>query len=203
MSDSYQMSQSIDPPMSSYYSNESSSSGLLSNIYFRIFIAIIILSFFGFNMFDYLGNVIDTITHLLKQFTDKFNGTFGKYITNTAKQTISTSADGTKKTVDLTANTIDKGIDKLDNALNISSANRELNDAIDIKRYIDNNNNNIPLPDESHNITQKNKAGKKGFCYIGTDRGYRSCVEINKGDTCMSGDVYESKKKCINPDLRY
>ena len=40
------------------------------------------------------------------------------------------------------------------------------------------------------------------FCYIGEDRGYRSCIELNSGDTCMSGDIFPSMDICINPNLR-
>jgi len=44
---------------------------------------------------------------------------------------------------------------------------------------------------------------KKGnYCYIGTDRTYRSCVEMNAGDTCVSGKVFPTKDICVNPELR-
>ena len=44
---------------------------------------------------------------------------------------------------------------------------------------------------------------KKGnYCYIGTDRTYRSCVEMNAGDTCVSGEVFPTKDICVNPELR-
>ena len=43
---------------------------------------------------------------------------------------------------------------------------------------------------------------KPGYCYIGTDRTYRSCVEMNAGDTCVSGKVFPTKDICVNPELR-
>lgn len=43
----------------------------------------------------------------------------------------------------------------------------------------------------------------KGWCYIGEDSGFRSCVEVGNGQECMSGDVFPSKDKCINPNLRF
>ena len=45
-------------------------------------------------------------------------------------------------------------------------------------------------------------SGKKGWCLIGADKGFRSCVEIGVNDTCMSGDIYPRKDVCINPSLR-
>ena len=43
---------------------------------------------------------------------------------------------------------------------------------------------------------------QSGFCYIGEDRGFRSCISVGEGDTCMSGDIFPSHALCINPKLR-
>ena len=43
---------------------------------------------------------------------------------------------------------------------------------------------------------------KDKHCYIGTDRGFRSCIEIGHADKCMSGDIFPTHDKCINPSLR-
>ena len=43
---------------------------------------------------------------------------------------------------------------------------------------------------------------KSGWCYIGEDRGFRSCISVGEGDTCMSGDIFPSQELCINPNLR-
>ena len=48
-------------------------------------------------------------------------------------------------------------------------------------------------------IQSKNK---KGWCYIGTDNGIRSCSYIGVNDTCMSGNIYPNQEMCINPNLR-
>jgi hypothetical protein len=45
-------------------------------------------------------------------------------------------------------------------------------------------------------------AGKSGWCFIGEDRGFRSCALVNEGDKCMSGDIFPSQELCINPNLR-
>jgi hypothetical protein len=42
---------------------------------------------------------------------------------------------------------------------------------------------------------------KAGWCYVGNDRGYRSCMEIGKDDTCLSGDIFANEKKCVNINL--
>jgi hypothetical protein len=43
---------------------------------------------------------------------------------------------------------------------------------------------------------------QSGFCYIGEDRGFRSCISVGSGDTCMSGDIFPTQAVCINPKLR-
>lgn len=59
-----------------------------------------------------------------------------------------------------------------------------------------------PLPDDSTSKTQKHQSGKAGYCYIGEDRGFRSCIKVEAGDTCMSGHVYSRQDICMNPSLR-
>ena len=44
--------------------------------------------------------------------------------------------------------------------------------------------------------------GKGGWCYIGEDRGFRSCAQVSASDQCMSGDIFPSKDLCVNPSLR-
>ena len=59
-----------------------------------------------------------------------------------------------------------------------------------------------PSPDDSTSKTQKHRSGKAGYCYIGEDRGFRSCIKVEAGDKCMSGDVFSRPEICMNPSLR-
>jgi hypothetical protein len=59
-----------------------------------------------------------------------------------------------------------------------------------------------PRPDDTTSVTQKQQPGKAGYCYIGEDRGFRSCVKIEAGDKCMSGQVFKRHGICVNPTLR-
>jgi hypothetical protein len=60
----------------------------------------------------------------------------------------------------------------------------------------------VPSPDDSTSSIQMNSASKAGFCYIGEDRGFRSCINVGEGDVCMSGDIFPTEAICINPNLR-
>ena len=42
----------------------------------------------------------------------------------------------------------------------------------------------------------------KGYCYVGTDKGYRSCIYVGNNDKCMSEEIYPSRDICVNPKLR-
>lgn len=44
--------------------------------------------------------------------------------------------------------------------------------------------------------------GKSGYCYIGTDDGFRSCIKVGANDICMSEDIFPTMDICINPNLR-
>jgi len=59
-----------------------------------------------------------------------------------------------------------------------------------------------PRADDSTSTTQKHQSGKAGYCYIGEDRGFRSCAKVEAGDKCMSGEVYSRQEMCIDPTLR-
>ena len=60
----------------------------------------------------------------------------------------------------------------------------------------------VSSADDSTSRTQKHQSGKAGYCYIGEDRGFRSCIKVDEGDKCMSGDIFPSEEICLNPTLR-
>ena len=60
----------------------------------------------------------------------------------------------------------------------------------------------IPVSNDTDDPIQSNSKTKSGSCYIGTDKGFRNCVSIGEGETCMSGDIFPTLEMCINPKLR-
>jgi hypothetical protein len=57
--------------------------------------------------------------------------------------------------------------------------------------------------EKPHKVEDLPPTKKTGWCYIGTDRGIRSCVDVGYNETCISQDIYPTREKCINPNLRY
>ena len=62
--------------------------------------------------------------------------------------------------------------------------------------------NLIPVSNDTNDPIQSQSKTKSGSCYIGTDKGFRNCVNIGEGDKCMSGDIFPTLEMCINPKLR-
>ena len=61
--------------------------------------------------------------------------------------------------------------------------------------------NQNPVADDATSSTQIPRS-KSGYCYIGEDRGFRSCIEVSQDMKCMSGDIFPTRAVCVNPRLR-
>ena len=177
-------------------SDSSSSSWLPSNNNLILFFLIVlVLLFLGFNLFGYLGEGADYLKDLLAPIL-KF---FGYSVGETSKKTISESQKGTKFATDIIGDSIKDAVDVSEKALGIAnkpSLKQDVN--VNKKKTPD-----VAAPDNSDSMLQTSKAKKKaGYCYIGEDRGFRSCVKVNKDDVCMSGEIFPSMQVCVNPSLR-
>jgi len=61
--------------------------------------------------------------------------------------------------------------------------------------------NQTPVADDATSSTQIPRS-KSGYCYIGEDRGFRSCIDVSKDMKCISGDIFPTMDVCVNPRLR-
>lgn len=58
--------------------------------------------------------------------------------------------------------------------------------------------------DNTNNNLQNNKKSKGGqFCYLGSDRGFRSCAKLQDNQECESQKLFPTMEMCVNPQLRY
>ena len=118
------------------------------------------------------------------------------------KRTVDTSATGTKGAVDVAAGSVDKAVDLVTGSGDGGHGNSS---EVDEKgRDADGTTgaHTIPSPDTAGSRTQSNQPQKSGYCYIGEDRGFRSCIKVNTTTKCMSGQVYATRAQCIDPELR-
>jgi len=179
-------------------STSSSSSSSSSTSIWKYIVIVLILALFGFNLFKYAGDFSKFIGQIINNIIDVFKpllAWFGYGVSETAKKTIDLTATGTTKAVNVTANTLTGGISLLQQGLTKTNNN---NNSSAIRP-----SQNTPMPDDAGSTTQASKANRKaGFCYIGEDRGFRSCISVGEGDTCMSGNIFPTQELCINPNLR-
>ena len=166
---------------------------------------VLILAFLGFNIFAALGKATDTT----KGFLGPFISTLGFGVGETVKQTVDVTADGAKLGVDVAAGTIDDAVTLLEKSVGVKGVqfNRVDDPSQSTQTALDNavskQKVSMPEPDDSSSATQRDAgAHKAGFCYIGEDRGFRSCLQVGQGDMCMSGDIFPSMDICVNPNLR-
>jgi len=189
-----------------------SSDGFFSSITWQTWLIIIlILALLGFNIFIYLAKG----TGAVAEFIDKYFGPilkfFGISVLETTRQTVTTSATGTKAGVDAVANTTTGAIDTVLTGQQASSSQKgsmqmsSMNQPSQSQDKLDSTLNDAtkssePQPDVSVSTVQS--SGKAGWCFIGEDQGTRACAEVGVNDRCMSGDIFPNQSICMNPNLR-
>jgi len=152
----------------------------------KIILIGLMLSLLGYNLYLYLV-----------EGTDILSKYFGISIWPYKKKDVrDTSAPETSN--------IGNVIHKTEDAITNSGERIKERKKNDIQKALENNmeEENQVNPEKS-NDKLLSKVKKGGFCYIGTDRGYRSCVRVDEGDICKSNKIFPTQEKCINPNLRY
>jgi len=196
-----------------------SDSSSTTSLLVRGALIVLLLALIGFNVFTYL----DDIT---AWFSETFGAPFrsvaqflGYAAIDTAHTTVDVTAQGTKSAVDIAAGAATSGIDVLQQTIDQkgdgqdqdqdqvqsqgqkgqSQAQAQSSNA-GLQRALSHAKKQPPQPDDATSRTQR--TGKSGYCYIGEDRGFRSCIKVGEEDTCMSGDIFPTHAICINPRLR-
>jgi len=171
-------------PISSTSSTNNSGSHM-----WKYIIIFLILALLGFNLLTYvgqftkmLGNILDYILNIFRPILAYFGYGIGEVA---------------KTTVNVTAGAVTGGIDVLEKGLKKPASGKPKKD---VKKNLKPQKH--PLPAESDSLPQGKGTKKAGFCYIGEDRGFRSCISVGEGDDCMSQDIYPTMSQCINPNLR-
>ena len=171
-----------------------------------------------FNVFD-LGRVTEWLGSVLK---------FIGYSTGeTIKTTADVGAAGVAGSTSVAAGAVTGGIDMLEKGLNLTPEEKaraqtqnqaqvtalyppplnpedvqKTEESTILSTGLANLKKIVPLPDDATSVTQSGGRSKSGYCYIGEDRGFRSCIKVGENDQCMSGDIFPTMDICINPNLR-
>ena len=214
------MDNNESPNISESSSNDGFFSTNGNTSYTRIGLIVVILLFLGVNIFSYLGDFLQIIKDAFAPLLKSILESFGYVVTETTKDVTQVAAAGAKLGIDVAAGTIESGVNVIQGQLDLdqgpgqglrqglnpsqknnlskqASMSASLSSALADAEY-----NTEPLPDDATSSTQRNGSGKSGYCYIGEDRGFRSCIAIKEGDVCMSGEIFPTNAICVNPSLR-
>lgn len=152
----------------------------------RYILILVLILFLITSLIPWIKNKYDT--NVVPTTTSKNENTFSA--------TVSTSFDNA---VNLMENSIGKANVKFNR---IDDPNTTTQKAIQTALQSQPQKQTTPSADEAGSSTQQLQSRKSGYCYIGEDRGFRSCTQVGEGDTCMSGNIFPTNAICINPNLR-
>jgi hypothetical protein len=216
------------PPLTNYstpasYTTPATNSSLFLGMSWTTWLIIfLILAIFGFNIFVYLAKGTQSFADYFGPNMKYFTGLIGNTAADVTKNVTNTAATGTKAGVDLVAGTVTSGVDivqQTTGAVTGATATSSLISSQKTNAPVspDNSGNNdlsaavnsgyhdptsFSADDSSSAIQSSKSSNKSGWCYIGEDRGFRSCIQVGANDDCMSGDIFPSQDICVNPNLR-
>ena len=170
-----------------------------------------ILAFLGFNIFVYLAKGTQTVSDVFAPLIQKI---FGTTVAVTG-ETVDIAAEGAKAVVGGTANVVNTSLsavqDVTPNTAPSSIKTQPVQNTVPQKNQLENDSLNKALNTskqsqndyEAHEASSSaHSADKPGWCYVGEDRGYRTCSQVGVNDQCMSGDIFPTQELCMNPNLR-
>ena len=161
-----------------------------------VIIIILLLALLGFNIFYVFGRVTEETLRNAGPVMREIYRFMGYTVTNTANQTINTTAQGAKVGVDVTAGTVktsgttlqrvaDRSMDDYYRGRDDRNRDNDMQLINDMK-YNDQTNSNVI----GNNTT--NNGGTK-FCRI--DRGY--CTTVSDSNKCLSGNILTNMDACL------
>lgn len=161
------------------------------------------LAFIGINVFAYLHSGSQIIIDTVNPFLNKWLG----FTINLTSTIVDSTVQGGLAVASVTANVPESSIpyQQIDykTAMQYTSE-KKANDALSLalnESALD--NNSVFEDDDIEEAVYDNQEKlKSGWCYIGTDRGHRSCAKIGRDDVCASDHIYSTNEKCVNPRLR-
>ena len=192
-------------------------SSIFSSIWFWL-ILIIVLAFVGFNIFNYLAKGTDLLVEITLFFTYIF-ATISKFIVNIGATGIQSASDIGASAIDTSSEVVKENTDGKSNEPTENNEEPEQQDqqqqqGQQQQLYMQQQqpyptsypqSNEFPPSQtemEPMPASAMDADNKSGWCLVGQEQGFRSCIEVNDFDKCMSGSIFPSKDICTNPNLR-
>jgi hypothetical protein len=227
----YSAPASLRPVTTPTYGTTTPGTGFLGMSLTTWIIIFLVLAILGFNIFLYLAKGTQAFSEIFGPYIRYFAGLFGNTAADVTKTVTNTAATGTKAGVDVIAGTVTSAVNvtqqtagavtgaaasssivgsqktsanvQQENASQNNQLNAALNSATpQTQQKTQEPPSSFTADDASSSIQASKSSGKSGWCYIGEDRGFRSCIQVGANDACMSGDIFPSQDICVNPSLR-
>lgn len=201
-------------------SSVSESDSFLSSPIFIGITVIIALALTGFSVFSYLGTGADDLTSRALQLLRFIAGYLSSFMNKFTDNTVT----GTKGAVDVAGGTVKAGAAIPNDLVNGSTTTKGTVVSQQNKKKIDTTSvasadsaqpeqsppsndlqdklDGATVQSQGQNQNQDEpeaaatKSSGPGYCYIGDDRGARSCISVSESTKCMSGDVYPNLDVC-------
>jgi hypothetical protein len=168
----------------------------------NIVLLLVILSILGINILGYTERVIQYIIGLITPILKYF----GYSVISITDTTLKRSNIGTKFISDSVTDAATSVVDDIGELMgyNQTTQTQVPNNSIQIKYGNETDDDSTGVADDTTSDVQRGSMSKSkpGYCYIGTDRGVRTCVKVSQYDKCMSGEIYPRMDVCVNPSLR-
>ena len=195
--------QNIPPPTLSPPSSAPSSSTMFSgsNGVIIVLLVLLLLSFLGINLLILSGNALKTLAEIFGPVVYQVAGMIGYSTGNLVNTTAELTSDVAKLGVDIAEGTAHSVGDLLKNGSKggmDEDERKRLDQALAPSRCPP---PSAPAPDSAtHSIQTAISSKKSGWCLVGEENGKRGCVRVDEHDKCMSGQIFPSQEKCMNPN---
>ena len=190
----------------------------------KTILIILILLVFAFYILRYLANYTAYGQNIKSQLQETLSSIEigGKKIfsgleeSRKAKKEIINEASKNLKELEKAINTSAKTVNTNVNKYNLATK-KNLYETKEVAEKMKKQASNIPKNLKMHDMFKRKtkkqisadslsnpiqKRGKTGYCFVGNDRGYRSCMEMDEMDKCVSNQIFPTRELCINPTLR-
>jgi hypothetical protein len=157
---------------------------------------IVILMILGFNIFSGLAEMTEMTNEVLGKPIRNLIQYLGLNIGEAAKDVVDIGASGLKSGTDIIANTTTAGIDVVEKTITRESDSG--NRAAPIETAL----RDLQFGGESGESRESGGELESGYCYIGSDRGFRSCANLDESQKCMSGEIFPTRETCEHPGMR-
>ena len=195
-------------------------SSIFSSMWFWL-ILIIVLAFVGFNIFNYLAKGTDLLVEITLFFTYIF-ATISKFIVNMSAIGTQSASNVGASAIDTSSEVVKENTDGKPNEP-VQQNNEELEQQQQQGQQQQGQQQQLYMQQQKPYPTsypQSNEFppsqtemepmpasamdadNKSGWCLVGQEQGFRSCIEVNEFDKCISGNIFPSKDICTNPNLR-